>query len=304
MKPEVSVLMPVYNCGPFLNEAIASITEQTFRDFELIIIDDGSTDNTAAQLQGWARRDERIQFQTRPNTGIVGALNEGLQLARGKWIARMDGDDWCARDRLGKQVAFMKEHPGVLACGTGLLYTDPKGRPLYEMRPATNGNEIERQLRSGHSMAIVHATAIFDAVALKRTQYREAYKYIEDLDLFLRLCQIGKLSNLPEVLYSYRQHPGGTNAQKARQQTELKRKLLAEFGSVKGGVLALPGPSPSTRRELYADWSCKAFLGGNRRTGFVYAFRFLGESGFDFGAWGQFLRMVRLGLGTGRGQSG
>jgi len=278
MSPAMSVLMPVCNCAKYLAAAIQSITRQTFRDFELIIIDDGSADRSLEIIKNFGLRDSRIHFRSRTNTGIVGALNEALALATGGFIARMDGDDVCDATRLEKQFAFMRANPEVIASGTGVLYTDPRGRPLYAMKPPVAHEEITAQLLRGHSMAITHASAIFQAGILKPAGYREQYDSIEDLDLFLRLSSKGRLGNLTDVLYSYRQHPAGTNATKFAGQQRLKRELLAEIYAERNlgpPALDLPEGAAVSLSDLYADWSCRAFLGGHRRTGFLYAFRFL-----------------------------
>jgi glycosyltransferase involved in cell wall biosynthesis len=278
MSPALSVLMPVFNCAKYLSAAWESMARQSFTDFEIIIVDDGSTDQSVQLLKGFAARDARIRFHSRANTGIVGALTEALALARGEFIARMDGDDVCDATRLEKQMAFMRANPGLIASGTGLLYTDPRGRPLYAMTPPVAHEEITAQLLRGHSMSITHATAIFQAAILKSAGYREKYQSIEDLDLFLRLSSLGRLGNLTEVLYSYRQHPSGTNVTKFGGQQRLRRELLAEIYAERNlgpMTLEFPEGSAMTLSDLYADWSCRAFLGGHRNTGLLYALRFL-----------------------------
>jgi len=278
MSPAISVLMPVWNCGKYLSAAIKSITRQTFKDFELVILDDGSTDHSLEVVRDFASRDSRIRFHNRANTGIVGALNDALAMSRGEFVARMDGDDICDATRLETQIALMRANPELVVSGTGVLYTDPRGRPLYAMKPPVSHEEIMAELLRGHSMAITHATAIFQAAVLKSVGYREKYKYIEDMDLFFRLSTKGQFGNVTDVLYNYRQHPGGTNATKFAAQQKLKRELLTEVYAERNlgpPNLEIPEGTASTLSDLYADWSCKAFLGGHRETGFIYACRFL-----------------------------
>src|SRR5688572_25740567 len=115
--PTVSVVMTVYNTERYVREAVESILGQTFRDFEFIIIDDGSTDSAPAILREYADRDPRIRLVSRPNTGIVRAANEGIALARGNYLARMDSDDVALPHRFEKQVRYLNEHPACVLVG-------------------------------------------------------------------------------------------------------------------------------------------------------------------------------------------
>ncbi len=289
--------MPVFNCGKFLAASLESTLAQTFKDFELIIIDDGSTDDSLEIIKTFARRDGRIQFKSRPNTGICGALNEALAMSRGNLIARMDGDDTCTPTRLEKQFAFMRQNPEIVASGTGLLYMDPHRRPLYEMRPSASHKEIMAEFLRGHSMAVTHATAIFQAAPYKAVAYRDKYKSIEDLDLFLRLSAHGNFGNLTEALYQYRQHPAGTNVKHFATQQRLRRELLTEYYSERHlgqPDLEFSEGGAVTLSDLYADWSCRAFLGGHRDTGLLYAFRFLIADGFSPKKIVRFGQMLKL----------
>ncbi len=117
--PLLSILMPVYNAGRYLRPAIASLLAQDFRDFELIIVNDGSTDGSAGIIDSFAVRDARIRVFTRANAGIVSALNAGLAVAQGGLIARMDSDDIALPGRLRAQVDFMQAHPECVAAGHG-----------------------------------------------------------------------------------------------------------------------------------------------------------------------------------------
>ncbi len=132
--PSVSVLMPIYNAELTLAEAVESILAQTFTDFELIVVDDGSTDGSLQMLQKFAHRDTRIRIISRPNTGIAGALNEAMDAARGEFLARMDADDISLPARFEKQVAFLQEHPDVVLLGSRVMLVEPYGTPMYETR--------------------------------------------------------------------------------------------------------------------------------------------------------------------------
>ncbi len=131
--PSISVLMPVYNTERYVAEAIESILAQTFGDFEFIIVNDGSTDDSLAILRRYEQQDQRIRLITRPNTGIVGALNDGLALARAELVARMDADDVSLPERLGKQRDFMSSHPGCVAMSTAYTIMDPDGLEMWDV---------------------------------------------------------------------------------------------------------------------------------------------------------------------------
>ncbi len=297
MNPEISVIMPVFNCGKYLAASLESMQAQTFKNFELIIIDDGSNDDSLEIIKSFAQRDQRIRFKSRPNTGICGALNDALALSGGDLIARMDGDDTCDPTRLEKQFAFMRQNPALVASGTGLLYMDPHCRPLYEMKPSTSHKEIMAEFLRGHSMAVTHATGIYQAGPCKAVGYRDKYNSIEDLDLFLRLSPHGNFGNFTEALYQYRQHPAGTNVKHFATQQRLRLELLTEYYSER--QLGQPdvefsGGGAVSLSDLYADWSCKAFLGGHRDTGLLYAFRFLITDGFSPKKIVRFGQMLKL----------
>ena len=183
--------MPVYNAAPYLAPAVASIQAQTFGDFEFIIVDDGSTDRSLEILQRFAKEDPRIKILSRPNTGLVGASTP---------------------QRLEQQLARMKIEPDCVALGGAALFTDPEGRPLKVYAPHLDHAAIEDDLAAGNGGALIHASILFRREALLRCGgYRQRYNYIEDLDLFVRLLDIGRLANLPDILYHYRQHPLSIN---------------------------------------------------------------------------------------------
>ena len=130
--PSVSVCMPVYNTERYVAEAVESILAQTLGDFEFVIIDDGSTDGSRAILEPYAKQDDRIRLISRPNTGIIGARNEALGLAKGELIAVMDSDDVALPERFEVQVAYLREHPEVVCLGSKVQCIDEAGRFLYE----------------------------------------------------------------------------------------------------------------------------------------------------------------------------
>lgn len=205
--PPVSVYMPAYNVGPFVRQAIDSILNQTFTDFEFIIIDDGSTDDTLAILKEYEAADARIRVVSRPNVGVAATANEAIALARGEFLARIDGDDVAMPNRLQLQVDFLRQHPRCAAVGGGVLLMDLDGMPLYPMPDIAFGHEkIDAALLTG-GWPIVQGVSLFRKSAVDAVgRYNVNYSLHEDHDLFLRLGEIGELENLPDVLLHYRRH--------------------------------------------------------------------------------------------------
>lgn len=203
--PAVTVLMSVFNGEEYLRKAIESILGQTFSDFEFLIINDGSTDDTGSILEHEAKRDARIKFFEQDNQGLVASLNFGLSNARGQLIARIDADDIAYPLRLEKQVAYMNDHPELLALGSAITLIDEKGRTVKEINYPTGTNKVKSAMMLGSKLA--HPT-----VMMRREQviqagaYREACRHAEDYDLWLRLLEIGKIDNLDEPLLYYREH--------------------------------------------------------------------------------------------------
>src|SRR5688500_15808321 len=144
--PAVSCVMTVFNTERYLREAVESILAQTLADFEFIIIDDGSTDASPQILREYAARDSRIRLVSRPNTGIVKAANEGIGMARAKYLARMDSDDVSLPHRFATQVKYLDEHPDCVLVGTSFMYTDPHGVPVAHGDQKRTHEEIEAQL--------------------------------------------------------------------------------------------------------------------------------------------------------------
>jgi glycosyltransferase involved in cell wall biosynthesis len=249
-QPVVSVLMPIHNAEQTLVEAVESILAQTFRDFELIAVDDGSTDRSLTILQDFARRDPRVRIISRPNTGIAGALNDAIASARGEFLARMDADDISLPTRFEKQVEYLKAHPECVLLGSRVLLVEPYGTPMYVTDHETDHAGIADQLLRGVGWAVVHPAAMMRADAVRSAGgYRADRVPIEDLDLFLRLTEIGKAANLSEVLLHYRQHLESTNHKRFHEQEAKKRACVADAYTRRGASLPA-GWKPPPRHQL------------------------------------------------------
>lgn len=207
----VSVVLPVYNAEPFVVEAVESILRQTLTAFELVVIDDGSTDRSPVLLAGLAARDPRIRLISRENRGLTRSLNEGLEIATGEYVAIMNADDVALPARLGKQAAFLDAHPRVAAVGTQtrLLGDDRSRGPVTRLPESPDAMRafLLKASPLAHPSVMMRRSAVL-AVGGYRPQMEPA----EDYDLWLRLAEQHDLANLPDALLEYRVHSGQATA--------------------------------------------------------------------------------------------
>jgi glycosyltransferase involved in cell wall biosynthesis len=206
--PIFSFIVPAHNAAAYVQDALASMMAQSFTDFECIVIDDGSSDETPRILRRMAATDSRLKVVSRPNRGLVATLNELISLARGRYLARMDADDRCHPDRLARQFEFLEAQPDCVAVGANVTMIDPSGRKLKLHRLPSGHEAIVNELLEGNGGAMIHPAVTIRASALAKTgPYSTEYAgYGEDWDLYLRLSQNGRLANLGEPLLDYRLH--------------------------------------------------------------------------------------------------
>ncbi|MDX8392421.1 MAG: glycosyltransferase [Mariprofundaceae bacterium] len=214
--PAISVLMSVYNGEQFLGSAIESVLNQTFRDFEFIIVNDGSTDGSLAMLEEYAHRDHRICLISRENRGLAASLNEGISHARGAWIARMDADDISLPDRFEKQLTWLQK-TGSDICGGSVKLT---GIWLHRVwRYYVSSDAIALKLLFGSAFA--HPAVMLSTDIAKMNPYSEHAHYVEDYELWARLAASGvKMANYPGVVLRYRIHPGQVTVVRQQEQRE------------------------------------------------------------------------------------
>ncbi|MCI5157027.1 MAG: glycosyltransferase [Candidatus Electrothrix sp. AUS1_2] len=227
----LTVLLPVFNAGVHLEEAIKSLLCQTFSSFEILAINDGSTDNSGAIIR--SMRDERIRLvEHSKNFGVAETLNRGIELATGRYIARMDADDICKPNRLEKQWRFMEAHPEVGISGTWIKYFGEQP-PLLERKPLDS--EVIRAYMLFDN-PLFHPTVIMrksflDQYALR---YDPTFHRTEDYDLWSRAVRFFSLGNIPEPLLKFRCHGGSvtsTAALSMRTQTlDIMRRELSHIG--------------------------------------------------------------------------
>jgi len=198
--PKISVLLPVYNCELYIKEAIDSILNQTFSDFELLVIDDASTDNTTSVIESFS--DERICFHKKEkNLGLIDSLNFGISIAKGKYIARMDGDDISLPERFAKQFDFLEKNTNIILCGTA--YKTFGAVEKVVKLPITH-EEIAAKLCLNSTFG--HPTVMGRRDMFEKHKYNKDFKNIEDYELWSRLIFEGEVANLDEVLLFYRVH--------------------------------------------------------------------------------------------------
>ncbi|MBW4467662.1 MAG: glycosyltransferase [Pegethrix bostrychoides GSE-TBD4-15B] len=220
-QPQVSVLMTVYNSARYLAEAVESILNQSFGDFEFLILDDGSQDRSAAILQAYAAQDSRIHLTLRENRGITKSLNELIAQARGELVARMDADDIALPERFARQVAFLQAHPKVVCVGGALDWIDARSQLIGHCPMPQTDAELQRHMLTGVSL-LHHPTAMLRRDALLQVGgYDETMLTSSDLDLWLRLGEVGQLANLSDTVLQYRLHSDSiTQAKQSRQAAD------------------------------------------------------------------------------------
>lgn len=227
MPPIVSVLLPVHNASPFLKEAIDSVLNQTFQDFELVVIDDASTDGSAAILDDLHDpRIVRISFEE--NLGIVNALNSALKRVRGRYIARMDADDIAHPTRFEKQVKYLDRHPDTVVVGAWIQCFGYVRRPYVHRYPICH-DEIKCCLLFESPFA--HPAVMIRRAAMDNLDqpYSPDFSYVEDWELWTRLIRTGDSANIPTPLLRYRIHAKSSSQRFTQIQGESKRKLLKKI---------------------------------------------------------------------------
>ena len=205
MPPRILVLMPTYNAAGYLRESVGSILSQSFDDFQLLVVDDGSTDNTSEVLAEYD--DPRLRVISQENHGLVASINLGIAIAEDAgvpFLARMDADDISEARRLEKQIGRLEKHPSAAACSSNASYVNDAGETIGDstvpIRAQTIKWELEHNLRG-----MIHGATLFRTEALTRIGgCRSAFPHAEDVDLFLRLSEHGTLTNCPDYLYRIR----------------------------------------------------------------------------------------------------
>jgi glycosyltransferase involved in cell wall biosynthesis len=277
--------MSVFNGGRYLREAVESMLAQTFTDFEFIIIDDGSEDDSWKILNEYAAHDSRLVVHRQTNSGLTRALNNGISIARGRYIARMDADDFAEPDRLTLQHEFLEQNSSVVAVGTGIVIVDPYGIPIRTQEVALSHDDIVIKLLRGEGAAICHPSIIIRTESIRKLGgYCEKYREGQDLDLYLRLSEIGKLANLDQPLLYWRQHLSSTNHTKQQRSNNNRIEIVRKAYERRGltFIEANMGEwSDQPRVYFLWQWGWNALSKGFRKEAFSHALSALKQNPFS-----------------------
>lgn len=255
--PMISVVLPVFNGELHLAEAIDSILAQSFPDFELIIIDDGSTDGSLRILQEYQKRDRRIRLVSRENRELATTLNESIDIARGEWVARMDQDDIALPQRLERQLKWLKES-GADVAGSWVKCFGSWDQRITRVYQTDQAIKVDMLFKS----PFVHPSVMMRTKLIRQLRYDKSAEKAEDYDLWARAAQSGwVMSNVPEVLLLYRKHASQTTTKSSVRQKsvcdEVQRRYWAFAGESmrleqKGTQAALSLISSSGRPDMNA----------------------------------------------------
>lgn len=266
-QPQVSVVIPVWNGERYLKQAIESILAQDFSDLELIVIDDGSTDESA-NIAAWYMHDRRVSVRRQANAGVVGARNAGLHASQAELVAFLDADDIAKPDRLSKQVAYMLSNPEVAVVGSYITcFSDTKGLIRTQQFP-TGPSRVAQVLELGNPLA-QPAVMLRKSMAMAVGGYRDAFKLgAEDYDLWLRLSEKHPLDNIPEPLTLYRIHPESLTSRLGHEQT---LAALVAACSHRRRIDGRPDPLDIMRSPVSSDDLCSLNLSDAEEAAFMPA---------------------------------
>lgn len=225
-RPQISVLLPVFNAEKYLEKALQSLLNQSFQNFEIVAMDDGSTDGSVEVLKKFS--DPRIRIEkNEKNLGLIATLNRGISLCQGEFIARMDADDIAVSTRLEKQCQYLQQNPRCILVSTGRSAIDENDQPIVSFnRPATGSPLIRWKLLTGNF--ITHPTVMLRKSALHLPLFEEKYKHAEDYAAWLKLSTLGDFEILPERLLKYRFHAEAVGQKYKMIQVKSAMNALAD----------------------------------------------------------------------------
>jgi GT2 family glycosyltransferase len=288
----VSVLLTVFNAQPYLRAAIDSILTQTYTDFELIAIDDCSSDDGWSVIVEAGSRDSRITPLRRSQQGgASAALNQGLAIATGEFVTRQDGDDVSLPTRLAEQVAYLDAHQDVGAVGTGVTLVDDEGKPFSTWAFPERDEDIQPTLLE--RMCFCGPTVMVRRRVLDDLQFRfdEALSGSEDYDQCLRIAEVTRLANVPPSLYLYRQHPASVSRSREHEQLARKAAALEHALDRRFGSTSAPERSQAVARDYVTAAVMAHFRGAPPRAEWLERARALHPPVLE--DWGWLARVIR-----------
>lgn len=226
--PLISVILPVYNAEKFLKQAIESVLSQSFTEFEIILINDGSTDDSEKEIKAF--NDSRIRyFLNKTNLGLIDTLNKAIGLSRGKYIARMDADDICEPNRFEKQYKHLESNPDVVICGSWARIIDESNATKGRIKRIDSNELIRANML--FTTPFIHPTVMIRREIFDTHLYNANAKHCEDLELWVRLSQNlhYKFHNLPNYLLKYRIHSSNISVTQNDYQTEKRKELIKPY---------------------------------------------------------------------------
>jgi glycosyltransferase involved in cell wall biosynthesis len=256
--PKVSVLMAAYNAEKHIEESICSIINQSYKNFEFIIVNDGSTDNTASIIEKYAKHDKRICFSNQKNIGLTKTLIKLIDRARGLYIARMDTDDISHPERLSLQVDYLDNNQSVGVIGSWVNIIDEKGSIRRKKRLITESKKIKKRII--YSNQLVHGSVIFRKnIYQKAGGYDSNFIYSQDYDLWLRMINQTNITNYPEYLYYVRFH--------AESLTNKNFKSQREFAV--NAIIKNVSHQKIMHKNFFYRFICKASECQNNKTDYI-----------------------------------
>jgi len=281
--PTVSVVMAAHDAERFIAEAIESILGQTLQDFEFIIVDDGSTDRSQELVKKYMALDTRIHLVSESKKGLARALNIGIGIAKGEFIARMDADDISLPKRLEVQTKTMQSSPDLELLGAEVELIDENGLPFAIRGHVRNHETIRQKLLFGDGGALTHpVTMMRRRTLLNIGGYDESMDTCQDLELFLRVSECGRAENLPNVLLQWRQHSQSVSRLRRHTWALAKRysieKTLKRVGVARFLVEAFPEDEIQQKQPSLIEVADRSAYLGYLRTALVYYFRALGRA--------------------------
>jgi glycosyltransferase involved in cell wall biosynthesis len=269
MTPKISVIMPVRDGARWLGEAIASLQNQTLSDFELIVIDDGSTDTSPRIIEEYIQRDPRIRSFRQERLGLVPALNRGLADSRGRLIARLDADDRAHPQRLERQSLYLESHPEIGLLGTWADKIDERGTITGQRTPPAHPDELAAVLPRMNPF--LHSSIMIRKAVLQNVGfYRPAFEGAEDYDLWLRISEVADIEILPECLLQYRVHSTSvTHRARVRQLFSMR---LAQRAAI---ARRATSRDPTSQLTLPPNWQAAESLNSTIYGDLISLFRLL-----------------------------
>lgn len=300
--PAVSVIMPVYNTAKYIDQAIESVLNQSFTDFELLLLNDGSTDGSLVRLEHYAAIDSRCKLFTSTNSGIVATRNKGVVLAQAEILINMDSDDICLPKRFQIQVDYLKQHPGCVAAGSKILLIDSDGLPILKTGNLLTHDEIDAANMSGNGLVMFNpAVAMRKSVVVAVGAYKPQFEHAEDLDLFLRMAEVGKLANIAEILLHYRQHAASVGYAKRESQVNATKVCVLEAYARRhlSPPSELVSPNLQTQFhtpdlfDIHSKWAWWALGGGYAKTARVHAWKAFLQNPFNLSNFKLYICAIR-----------